>query len=114
LLFPSNARAAGLPAIQQALAAARHLLEMHRRDGISAKFGPRLKGDREAGRQAPFSETAYAGVIEIDWTMVQGISSDQVLQFSMEAGMVLTGTVRTTEQGCRFRPRRKHRFCRTM
>ncbi|MBZ5726430.1 MAG: hypothetical protein LAP87_15695, partial [Acidobacteriia bacterium] len=29
--LPEHARAAGLPAIQQALAAARHLLEMHRR-----------------------------------------------------------------------------------
>ena len=44
-------------------------------------------------------KTAYAGVIEIDWTMVQGINSDQVLQFSMENGMVLTGTVHDTEQG---------------
>jgi len=31
LSLPEHARAAGLPAIQQALAAARHLLEMHRR-----------------------------------------------------------------------------------
>jgi Protein of unknown function, DUF481 len=44
-------------------------------------------------------KTAYAGVIEIDWTMVQGVNSDQVLQFSMESGMVLTGTVHDTEQG---------------
>ncbi len=44
-------------------------------------------------------KTAYAGVIEIDWTMVHGINSDQVLQFSMENGMILTGTVHTTEQG---------------
>ena len=44
-------------------------------------------------------KTAYAGVIEIDWTMVQGINSDQVLQFSMENGMVLTGSVHHTEQG---------------
>ena len=44
-------------------------------------------------------KTAYAGVIEIDWTMVQGIHSDQVLQFSMENGMVLTGTVQDAEQG---------------
>jgi hypothetical protein len=31
LSLPGRARAAGLPAIQQALAAARHLLEMYRR-----------------------------------------------------------------------------------
>lgn len=43
--------------------------------------------------------TAYAGVIEIDWSMVQGISSDQALQFSMNNGMVLTGTVEVAEQG---------------
>jgi len=44
-------------------------------------------------------KTAYAGVIEIDWTMVHGVNSDQVLQFSMDNGMVLTGTVHDTEQG---------------
>lgn len=43
--------------------------------------------------------TAYAGVIEIDWSMVQSISSDQALQFSMNNGMVLTGTVEVAEQG---------------
>jgi hypothetical protein len=30
-----------------------------------------------------YLKTAYAGVVEIDWSMVQGISSDQALQFSM-------------------------------
>lgn len=44
-------------------------------------------------------KTAYAGVVEIDWSMVQGISSDQVLQFSMQNGMVLTGTVQNGEDG---------------
>jgi|SRR6185437_3984287 len=44
-------------------------------------------------------KTAYAGVIEIDWAMVQGVNSDQVLQFSMENGMLLTGTVHATERG---------------
>jgi site-specific recombinase XerD len=37
LSLPEHARAAGLPAIQQALAAARHLLEMHRRCLIDEK-----------------------------------------------------------------------------
>jgi hypothetical protein len=44
-------------------------------------------------------KTAHVCVIEIDWTMVQGINSDKVLQFSMQNGMVLTGTVDNTEAG---------------
>lgn len=44
-------------------------------------------------------KTGYAGLIEIDWTMVQGINSDQVLQFTMQNGMVLTGTVQNAEEG---------------
>ena len=44
-------------------------------------------------------KTEYAGVIEIDWSMVQGITSDQVLQFSMQNGMTVSGTVENTKDG---------------
>ena len=59
-------------------------------------------------------KTAYAGVIEIDWSMVEGISSDQVLQFSMQNGMVLTGTVQNAEEGMQLSVAPGAGFCRTI
>lgn len=44
-------------------------------------------------------KTVYAGVIEIEWSEVQGISSDEVLEFSMQNGMVLSGTVQPVAEG---------------
>ena len=33
-----------------------------------------------------YLKTAYAGVIEIDWSMVEGITSDQTLHFTLRTG----------------------------
>ena len=47
-------------------------------------------------------KTAYAGVIEIDWTMVRGITSEHVLEFSMENGMIFKGAVENVDEGMRL------------
>lgn len=44
-------------------------------------------------------KTSYAGVIEIQWSEVERISSEQVLEISLNNGMVLTGTVDSAEAG---------------
>ena len=46
-----------------------------------------------------YLKTIYAGVVEIDWSMVQGISCDQTLQFSMRDGRSLTGSVQNSAEG---------------
>jgi putative salt-induced outer membrane protein YdiY len=46
-----------------------------------------------------YLKTTYAGVVEIDWSMVQGISSDQTLQFSMQNGRIVTGSVQSSSEG---------------
>jgi putative salt-induced outer membrane protein YdiY len=46
-----------------------------------------------------YLKTAYAGVIEIDWSMVQGITSDQTLHFSMRDGRTVTGSVQGLGEG---------------
>jgi putative salt-induced outer membrane protein YdiY len=44
-------------------------------------------------------KTAYAGIIEIEWSEVQSINSDEVLELSMQNGMIVTGTVHAAEAG---------------
>ena len=44
-------------------------------------------------------KTAYAGVIEIDWSMVEGITSDQTLNFTLRDGRTVTGDVQGSKEG---------------
>lgn len=44
-------------------------------------------------------KTAYAGVIEIDWSMVEGITSDQTFNFTLRDGRTVTGDVQGSKGG---------------
>ena len=44
-------------------------------------------------------KTAYAGVIEIDWSMVEGITSDQTFNFTLRDGRTITGDVQGSKGG---------------
>ena len=46
-----------------------------------------------------YLRTAYAGVIEIDWSMVEGITSDQALHFTLKDGRTITGDVQGSKEG---------------
>jgi putative salt-induced outer membrane protein YdiY len=46
-----------------------------------------------------YLKTEYAGVIEIDWSMVQGLTPDQTLRLSMRDGRTVTGTVKGSGEG---------------
>ena len=46
-----------------------------------------------------YLRTAYAGVIEIDWSMVEGITSDQTLHFTLKDGRTITGDVQGSKEG---------------
>src|SRR5690242_17743441 len=60
----------------------------------SARFGA-----SQLCRPRALAVPAYAGIIEIEWSEVQSINSDEVLELSLQNGMVLTGTVHAAEAG---------------
>ena len=69
-------------------------------DTVLLNNGDRLSGQIQELEGKHLSlKTAYAGIVKIDWTMVEGISSDHTLQLSMQNGVILTGTVENSAEG---------------
>ena len=79
--------AAGLPGLSRA-------------DTVFLNNSDRLSGEiQKLEGKHLYLKTAYAGIVEIDWTMVQSISSDRELRISMQNGMILSGTLQNTTGG---------------
>ena len=67
---------------------------------VSLRNADRLTGEiQKLEGKHLLLKTAYAGIIEIEWSQVQSINSEEVLELSLQNGMVLTGAVHAAEAG---------------
>ena len=65
---------------------------------ISLNNGDRLTGQiKSLGEGKLVVNTAYAGEISLDWSVVESFSSTQNLQVALESGEMVTGTVELTD-----------------
>lgn len=69
-------------------------------DWVALSNEDRLSGEvQKLERQSLSLKTRYAGILKIDWRMVQRLSSDRWFEVELENGRRLYGSVRAAEQG---------------
>lgn len=74
-----------------------------RADVVKLKNADRLSGQIQKLEQRSLSlETSYAGVVKIDWRMIEHISTDQPVEVELDSGVRVRGRIEESDQGLRI------------
>ena len=74
-----------------------------RADVVKLKNADRLSGQIKKLEQRSLSlETSYAGVVKIDWRMIEHISTDQPVEVELDSGLRVRGRIEESDQGLRI------------
>ena len=74
-----------------------------RADVVKLKNADRLSGQiQKLERRSLSLETSYAGIVKIDWKMIEHISTEQPFEVELDSGLQIRGRIEESDQGLRI------------